>query len=54
MLKRLSLAAVLAVLPALTLAQGPLPNASLCDGSDMRHAGQMRTIGHSFFGATAS
>lgn len=53
MLKRLSLTAVLALIPALALAQGPVPNASLCDGSDMRHAGQMRTIGHSLFGATA-
>lgn len=53
MLKRLSLAAVLALLPALALAQGPLPNAALCDGSDMRHAGQMRTVGRTLIGATA-
>ena len=50
---RLSLAAVLAFLPTLALAQGALPNASVCDGSEIRHAAQMRTVGHSLFGATA-
>lgn len=50
---RLSIIAVLASLPTIALAQGTAPNAALCDGSDMRHAAQMRTVGHSLFGATA-
>jgi hypothetical protein len=50
---RLSIIAVLAALPTIALAQGPAPNAAICDGSDMRHAAQMRTVGRSIFGATA-
>lgn len=50
--KRLVLAAVLTVLPTLTLAQGAAPNAAVCDGSDIRRAGQLRTVGYSLFGAT--
>ena len=52
MLTRLSLAAVLAALPAVSLAQGPAP-AAICDGSQIEHAAQMRSVGHSLFRATA-
>jgi len=54
MLKRLTLAAVLASLPTLALAQGAAPNASLCDGSEIRHAVRMRNVGHALFAATAA
>lgn len=53
MLSRLSIIAVLAFVPTIALAQDSAPNAAICDGSDIRHAAQMRTVGHSLFGATA-
>ena len=52
MLKRLALAAIFATLPTLALAQGATSGA-VCDGSEIRHAEQMRTVGHTLFGATA-
>lgn len=53
MLKRLSVVAVLALLPTLAFAQGSLPDGALCDGSAMRHVAQQRTVGHALFGAGA-
>jgi len=53
MLKRLVLAAVLAFLPTLGLAQATAPNASVCDGSEVRHTRQLRATGHALFSATA-
>src|SRR5690348_16940671 len=53
MFTRLVLVAVLTALPAPALAQGAAPNAPLCDGSAVRRAGQLRTVGHSLFAATA-
>ena len=57
MLTRLSLVAVFTLLPALSFAQSAEPNgvpgAALCDGSEIRHAERVRTVGHSLFGATA-
>ena len=50
---RLSLAALLAFLPAIALAQGAAPNAAVCDGSEIRRAEQTRTVGYSLFAATA-
>lgn len=55
MLARLALAAALASLPlpALALAQGS-PSAKICDGSDVRRAERMRTVGQTLFVGTAA
>lgn len=53
MFSRLALAALFVSLPVVTLAQGAAPNAPVCDGSAIRHAVQMRTVGHTMFTATA-
>jgi hypothetical protein len=53
MLKLPSVVAVLALIPSLILAQGPLPDAAICDGSAIRHAVAMRTVGHAVTGAIA-
>jgi hypothetical protein len=53
MSKCLSRVALLIFVPTFALAQGPLPNAAVCDGSAIRHAQDMRTVGHTLFGATA-
>ena len=54
MLHRLTLAAVLAILPTTAFAQGGAPNAAPCDGSEIRHAVRMRHIGYALFDATAA
>lgn len=51
--RRLSLVAALLSLPTIALAQSSAPDAALCDGSEIRHAAQLRTVGHSLFAATA-
>lgn len=51
MLKRLALAVVFAFLPTLALAQSAAPSATVCDGSEIRHAVQMATVGHALVGA---
>lgn len=53
MFTRLTLTAVLASLPTLALAQGA-PSAKLCDGSDVRRAERMRTVGRTLFVGTAA
>ena len=56
MLTRLSLVTVFALLPTFAFAQEAVPNGrpgpALCDGADIRRAGQLRAVGYSLFGAT--
>ncbi len=54
MFARLSLAAVLTLLPALARAQTVAPNAAVCDGSQIRHAELVRNVGGSLFIGTAA
>ena len=49
MLKRLALAALLASLPTLTLAQSATSSAPVCDGSEMRRAEHTRNIGRTLY-----
>jgi hypothetical protein len=56
MLKRLALVTLLAalpVVPAVALAQAATPPSAVCDGSQVRHAENMRTLGRTLFTATA-
>jgi hypothetical protein len=51
MLRHLAFATAFAALPTIALAQGTT-SAAVCDGSEIRHAEQLRTVGHTLVGAT--
>lgn len=53
MLKRLALVPLFLTLPSLVLAQSTT-SAAVCDGSEIRHAERVRTVGHSLLGATVA
>jgi hypothetical protein len=54
MLKRLVLAAVLATLPAVAVAQSAASSAPICDGSALRRAERARDVGRVLFIGTAA
>jgi hypothetical protein len=55
MLKRLTLAALFVSLPTLARAQSVASSASVCDGSEIRHAERVRNVGGALFvGAVAA